>query len=668
MPKWKRRNLTTLAEKFYVTTPIYYVNSHPHLGHLYTTTVADALTRFKRQRGVDAFFLTGTDEHGQNIERAAAAAGLPVEEHVEKYVTEFREFFQRFQLQFNCWSRTTDPAHKQGVTELWRRCKENGYIYKGEYSGWYCANCNNFVAETEMRPGADGVPICTAHERPVDHVSEESYFFRLSAFQQPLLDYYQSHPEFIRPDVRRNEIVSFVRGGLEDLSVSRVSVKWGVPVPDDPKHTMYVWFDALANYITAVGYGNGERGGQASFAKYWPADLHLVGKDILRFHTVYWPAFLMAAGVPLPKTVYAHGMWMSGGRRMSKTLGNVVDLNVLFRHFSRDAIRYFVLREMVFGQDGDFTYEALVNRANSDLASGLGNLFSRTLTMLRNYSQGVVPPPAEAGHELASALLGREKELVAEFEADYAVYNFSRALEHAWELIAAVDKYITECAPWNMAKKEESRAELDTVLHMAARVVLRLSVLLAPVLPDSTAEVWSICGLAGSPLDYSPAAIDVEELTRKVKIGEIRPLFPRIEKEKVMSEINTEAVAAVEVKQEAPAMTPIAPEITIEDFVKLDLRVAQVLVAERVPKADKLLRLEVDLGEGKPRQILAGIAQYYDPEKLVGRKIVVVANLAPRKLRGLESTGMLLAASVGDEGRPVVATFIEDVPNGARLK
>lgn len=657
-----------LANKFYVTTPIYYVNSHPHLGHLYTTTVADALTRFKRQRGVDAFFLTGTDEHGQNIERAAAAAGLPVEEHVEKYVAEFREFFQRFRLQFDCWSRTTDSAHKQGVTELWRRCKENGHIYKGEYSGWYCANCNNFVAETETRPGANGVPICTAHERPVDRVSEESYFFRLSAFQQPLLDYYQSHPEFIRPEVRRNEIVSFVRGGLEDLSVSRVSVKWGVPVPDDPKHTMYVWFDALANYITAVGYGNEANGGDAAFQKYWPADLHLVGKDILRFHTVYWPAFLMAAGLPLPKTIYAHGMWMSGGRRMSKTLGNVVDLNVLFKHFTRDAIRYFVLREMVFGQDGDFTYEALVNRANSDLASGLGNLFSRTLTMLRNYSQGVVPPPAEAGQERASALLGREKDLVAEFEADYAAYNFSRALEHAWELIAAVDKYITECAPWNMAKKEEARAELGTVLNMAARIVLRLSVLLAPVLPDSTSEVWSICGLAGSPLDYSPAALDVEKLTRQVKVGEIRPLFPRIEKETVMSEMNTDAVAAVEVKQETPAITPIAPEITIEDFVKLDLRVAQVLVAERVPKADKLLRLEVDLGEGKPRQVLAGIAQYYDPEKLVGRKMVVVANLAPRKLRGLESNGMLLAASAGDDGRPVVATFIEDVPNGARLK
>lgn len=657
-----------MSEKFYVTTPIYYVNSHPHLGHLYTTTVADALTRFKRQRGVDAFLLTGTDEHGQNIERAAEAAGLPVAEHVEKYVAEFREFFRRFNLQFDCWSRTTDPAHKQGVTELWRRCKEGGYIYKGEYSGWYCANCNNFVTESETRPGPNGVPICLTHERPVDRVSEESYFFRLSAFQQPLLDYYESHPEFIQPEVRRNEIVSFVRGGLEDLSVSRVSVKWGVPVPGDPKHTMYVWFDALANYITAVGFGNEACGGEAAFNKYWPADLHLVGKDILRFHAVYWPAFLMAAGVELPKTVYAHGMWMSGGRRMSKTLGNVVDLNVLFKHFSRDEIRYFVLREMVFGQDGDFTYEALINRTNSDLASGLGNLFSRTLTMLRNYADGKVPAVTDEGKSQAEALLAREVQLETDFEAYYAAYDFSLALECAWELIAAVDKYITESAPWNLAKREDGRRELETVLHTAVRIVVRLTLLLAPILQDATRDVWAICGLPGSPLQIAPSDADTEKLLKEVNLQEVRPLFPRLEKEKVMSEISNETTPPAEEKSEQPAIMPIAPEITIEDFVKLDLRVGQVLVAERVPKADRLLRMEIDLGEGKPRQVLAGIARYYEPEKLVGRKVVVVANLAPRKLRGLESNGMILAASVGDEGRPVLASFIEDVPNGARLK
>src|ERR1051326_1674675 len=368
-----------MKKTFYVTTPIYYVNSHPHLGHLYTTIVADTVARYKRQRGFDTFFLTGTDEHGQNIERAAEAAGLPVKQHVDNYVAEFQEAFARFHLDpqhggYNYWIRTTSDAHKAGASELWRRARDNGYIYKGQYEGWYCVGCNEFKPENETRLGPDGTPICLTHERPLDKVAEESYFFKLSEFQDKLLAHYEKHPEFIRPEARRNEVLSFVKSGLNDLSVSRVSVKWGIPVPDDPKHTMYVWFDALSNYITAIGFGNDQFGGEAHYQKYWPADLQLVGKDILRFHTVYWPAFLMAAGIELPKTVFAHGMWLSGGRKMSKTLGNVIDLDVLLKFFTRDQIRYFCVREMVFGLDGDFTYEALIDRVNGDLAKGLGNL------------------------------------------------------------------------------------------------------------------------------------------------------------------------------------------------------------------------------------------------------------------------------------------------------
>ena len=379
-------------QKFYLTTPIFYVNSHPHLGHLYVTLVADSIARYRRQRGFDTYFLTGTDEHGQNIERAAAARGLSIKDHVDAYVAEFKEVFDRFNISHNHWIRTTDPYHAEGVAKLWRLARDAGFIYKDRYEGWYCVGCNLFQSEEEWLMGEDGIPVCRIHERPLDRVAEDSYFFKLSAFQQ-MLDHYEAHPEFIQPESRRNEVISFVRGGLQDLSVSRVSVRWGIPVPDDPEHTIYVWFDALTNYITAVGYGNETQGGEKQFDRYWPADLHLVGKDILRFHAVYWPAFLMATGTALPQTVYAHGLWISGGRKMSKSLGNVIDLDVLRRHFTPDSVRFFCLREMVFGQDGDFTYEALIDRVNGDLAAGLGNLSSRTLTMVRNYFEGRVPCP-----------------------------------------------------------------------------------------------------------------------------------------------------------------------------------------------------------------------------------------------------------------------------------
>lgn len=682
-----------MNKTFYVTTPIYYVNSHPHLGHLYTTIIADTVARFKRQRGYDVFFLTGTDEHGINIERAAESAGLPVKQHVDNIVHEFQTAFADYKFSNNHWIRTTDDYHKQGVAELWRRVRENGYLYKGSYDGWYCGSCNEFYNESEAIKNEAGVLVCPTHTvTPLDFITkEESYFFKLSAFQDRLLEYYEQNPGFIRPEARRNEVISFVSSGLKDLSVSRTSVKWGIPVPDDPEHTMYVWFDALSNYITAVGFGNDTRGGEAEFQKYWPANLQLVGKDILRFHTVYWPAFLLAAGLEPAHTCFAHGMWLSGGRKMSKTLGNVIDLAVLAKHFQTDAVRYFALREMVFGQDGDFTYEALIDRITADLASGLGNLSSRTLTMIRNYCDGVIPAASLSQNAELDARAAEVKSAFAsaqeQFDKEFDEYNFSRGLEAVWQAIAVVDKFISDAKPWDIAKDETRRAELELVLATAIEALRRATVLLAPVLPESTQAIWEQLGESGNVAEIAPNAL--APVTPGTRIGDITPVFPRLDKKKVMNEIKQEEAASQEARAQetktetpaapapeaAPATPPVAaaaPEgiayIGIEDFLKVELRVGEILTAERIPKADKLLKFTIDLGEATPRQVLAGIAQYYEPEKLIGRKVIVVANLAPRKLRGLESQGMILAASIGDEGKPILAGFLEEVPNGAKLK
>ncbi len=705
---------------FYVTTPIFYANSFPHLGSLYPTVVADTLRRHYRQRGFETYFLTGTDEHGINIQRLAEREGVTPREFTDRVVEQFKKTFGAFGLDaehggYDIFMRTTEPFHYEGVSELWRRVarsktpKGREAIYKGHYEGWFCASCAAYKSEEEyappQRPGDP--PICLEHLKPLDHVAEESYFFRLSDYAETLLALYETQPNFVRPETRRNEVISFVRGGLQDLSVSRQksSVSWGIPVPDDPSHTIYVWFDALTNYITAIGFGNEERERAVGFEKFWPG-VNLVGKDILRFHAVYWPSFLLAAGLEPPRMVFAHGMWLDPtGRRMSKTLGNAIDLGILLRHFSTDAVRYYCLREMVFGQDGRFGYETLIDRTNSDLASGLGNLSSRTLTMIQRYCDGVVPagrigeenylsakragvdPDAQA---LASALEHARDQFVLLFE-DYAI---SRALETAWAIIARVDKMISDAKPWELAKNEGQRETLGAVLYRAAETLRWLSVLLHPVMPEATAKIYEQLGLTDSLGSADPTKLAWGGLAEGTRVGEVKPLFPRIDKGRTMAEIEKETAAetsgahateadavkgspTAEETQPAPPMRGAteadavpaeASFIEITDFAKVEMRVGEILTAERVPKSDKLLRFTVDLGEAEPRQILAGIAEHYEPEKMIGRKVIVVANLKPRKLRGFESQGMILAASVGDEGRPVVATFTEDVPNGARLK
>ncbi|HKP36450.1 MAG TPA: methionine--tRNA ligase [Pyrinomonadaceae bacterium] len=698
---------------FYVTTPIYYANSLPHLGHLYTMIVADTIARHKRQQGVETFFLTGTDEHGINIERAAQRNNRTPKEQSDFVVNYFTKMTSAFSLDtahggYDIFMRTTEPFHYEGVSELWRRVakaktpKGRNALYKGHYEGWFCAACAAYKTEDEYAKSANEgePPTCLVHDTKLDRVSEESYFFRLSDYDEALLDLYNGRKDFVRPEARRNEVKSFVGGGLQDLSVSRLktSVSWGVPVPDDPNHTMYVWFDALTNYITAIGFGNEQQDRAVGFDKFWPG-LHLVGKDILRFHAVYWPAFLMAAGLEQPVGIYAHGMWLDpNGRKMSKTLGNTIELDILQRHFSTDAIRYFCLREMVFGSDGRFGYENLIDRTNSDLASGLGNLSSRTLTMIHRYRDGRVPsgkisdegvlPAKRAGVDnddmaIASFVEHARDEFIRHFE-DFA---FSRALEEAWAIVARTDKMISDAKPWDLAKDSGQTQTLNAVLYRAAESLRWLCVLLYPIIPGSAREIYRQLGVDMDPASIDPRQLKWGELAEGGAIGEVQPLFPRIDKAKTMEEIKGQRSDLGDQKSEtAPAVVegtnsqgsgqhateadavPGVAYIDISDFAKIDLRVGEVRTAERVPKADKLLLITVDIGEAQPRQILAGIAQYYEPEKLIGRKIVVVSNLKPRKLRGYESQGMLLAASIGEEGKPVIATFTEDVPNGARLK
>jgi methionyl-tRNA synthetase len=692
-------------EKFYITTPIYYVNARPHIGHAYTTLVCDAIARRKRMLGFDTYFLTGTDEHGQKIERSAQAAGKTPKQFADEVSELFRSLFGKMNISNDDFIRTTEARHKAGAQELWKRIQENGYIYKGTYSGQYCVFDELYV--DSVGPGAP----CPECGRPTETVSEENYYFKLSAFADQLLAHYQQNPGFIRPETRRNEVIAFVKSGLRDLSVSRSTFKWGIPVPGDPKHVMYVWLDALSNYCTAVGLSAKDEAEQKNFERYWPADVHMIGKEIIRFHCVYWPAFLLAAGLPLPKSVIAHGWLLFEESKMSKSRGNIVRAETVIDVMGNDALRYFLLREVVFGQDGSFSFDALVQRYNSDLANDLGNLSSRTLTMINRYFNGSVPYPSPTVARKATDDVIKEHALavIREFGELFDDYQFSRALESAWSLIGAVNKYLVDEEPWIVAEKEgeESKSRLATILYTAAEALRIVTALAHPVLPESTAKIWTQLGL-GEISKFNLAELKWAQLPLGGKLGKVEPVFPRadktsiermqqMEQERAAQAASTQASstatvtpipagegaragqpatqaahgpteAAPAAKSAPPAAAPAADgKISIDDFMKVELRVGQVKAAEKVKGADKLLRLEVDIGT-EVRQLVAGIALAYKPEDLIGRKVVIVANLQPRKLRGLESNGMIVAASVGEDGKPVLAGFLEDVPVGAKLK
>jgi methionyl-tRNA synthetase len=640
--------------KYYLTTPIYYVNAAPHIGHAYTTIAAEAIARFKRMQGFDVVLTSGTDEHGTKVERAALAQGKTPEEFVDLISDEFRSQWQKLDLQIDRFQRTTAANHAKLVNTLFEACQANGYIYKGTYTGLYAVVSESFV--NDAKPG----DIDPETGKPYEEVTEENYFFKLSAFTDRLLEFYQANPHFIQPEIRRNEVLAFVKGGLSDHSITRTSIKWGIPVRSDPSHVFYVWFDALVTYISAVEGMNR-----------WPADLHLIGKEILRFHAVYWPAFLMAAGWELPKQVFAHGWLLFENDKMSKSRGNIVRPAPIAEVMGVDALRYFLLREVVFGQDGSFSFDALVGRYNADLANGLGNLASRTLTMIQQYRGGSIPKAASD-----NAICETAKRASAAAMEAYDACDFSKALENIWSIIAAVDKYIVERAPWKLAKDESKQGELDEALYTAAEALRIVCGLASPVLPHTTQAIWRQLGIAEPLNTIQSQSLCWGGLKAGQKIGAIEPVFPRLDAKASITKMQdletTEKNRQSALMGNAPqsaAPVEATPEsfISIDDFSKVDLRVGEVKFAEPVKGADKLLHLKVDIGEPEPRTIVAGIALAYKPEQLVGRKVVIVANLQPRKLRGLTSQGMIVAASL-EGGMPVLAGFHEDVPVGARLK
>ena len=644
--------------KYYLTTPIYYVNAAPHIGHAYTTIAAETIARFKRMEGYDVVLTTGTDEHGMKVERAARAQGKTPEEFVDLISDEFRMQWRKLDLQIDRFQRTTNPKHAKLVNQLFEACRENGYIYKGTYTGLYAVVSEAFV--NDAKPG----DIDPETGKPYEEVTEENYFFKLSALTDRLLEYYEQHPEFIGPEIRRNEVLAFVRRGLQDLSITRTSIKWGIPLESDPKHVFYVWFDALTTYMSAV---EGENR--------WPADLHLIGKEILTFHAVYWPAFLIAAGWPLPKRIFAHGWLLFENDKMSKSRGNIVRPTPITEVMGVDPLRYFLLREIVFGQDGSFSFDALVGRYNADLANGLGNLASRTLNMIGQYRDGVIP--AVTGD---SAIAKTAREAAAAALISYDLLDFSRALEQIWTIVSAVDKFIVERAPWKLAKDQspEAQAKLDETLYTAAEALRIICILTSPVLPHSAQAIWEQLGFTNPLADIHINALAWGGLTAQ-KIGKISAVYPRldpgptIQRMQELEQIEKDRQTALmgtkpaEGSPAGPTLQTIGEQITIDDFSKIDLRVGEVKSAEPVKGADKLLHLKIDIGEPEPRTIVAGIALAYKPEQLIGRKVVIVANLAPRKLRGLTSQGMIVAASL-EGGLPVLAGFHEDVPVGARLK
>jgi len=636
---------------FYVTTPVYYVNDVPHVGHAYTTIIADSLNRFKKLLGNEVFFLTGTDEHGQKVEKAATQKKLKPIELADQVVERFKGLWKALNISYDFFIRTTESFHEKGVQKIFQKLKEKGDIYKGIYKGWYCVSTEHFLAEDVPLEEGD-YKICPECGTKAYIVSEECYFFKLSAYKKPLLDFYAKNPTFVRPPSRMNEVVSFVRQGLKDLSITRTSVEWGIPVPDDPGHTIYVWFDALHNYLTGIGYD----WNMALFEKFWPATVHIIGKDILRFHAIFWPAFLMATGFTLPRTVLGHGWWLKDKTKMSKSKGNVLDPHIILKTFGADPLRYFLLREVPMGLDGNFSHEGFVHRVNSDLANDLGNLVQRTLTMIQSFFKGKIEEKDEEEKGDKEIRLEFEglKEKVLKFYEDYAL---SKALEEIWTYINSVNKYLAVNEPWKLAKDLSKRKRLGRILYQAAAALRGISYLLFPVMPGSSEKIWNFLGEEKSIEEESFEELKFENFKLGQKIKKPEPIFPRIALKDFLKEEETRP--APEKKEEKMEY------ITFDEFKKMDLRVGEVLKAEKVEGTEKLIKLEVDIGTEK-RTMVAGVADVYSPEELVGKKLIVIVNLKPAVIRGIESQGMLLAAEV--EGKATIPFFDRDVLTGAKVK